>query len=237
MRATVDAMHFMIDTLGMKAGGWLLSEEVVAGFSRAAPAVTVEWSAPRVRAQLTPAGRLRRNFNETAWPLRIATDRWLKEWQDDRWFPNIYKDSVVVRPLVNGDSMLFMPGDDRPERLTPAASDAVNAVVARYTTLRAALEASGLRLAVVLVPDKLQVYAPLAQESRWPAAMSPYMQELDQRLRDAGVTVVNLYPALSEAARRGTPTHQYVYWPDDTHWNAAGIAKAAGVIVAQLPAN
>lgn len=236
MRATAEAVPFMVDTLGMK-GGWLLSEEAVAGFRRAAPAATVEWMAPRARMPLTPADRLRRNFNETTWPLRFVAERWLKAWQDDRWFPNVYKSGVSVRPLVNGDAMLFMSGDERPERLPPAAIEAVNTVVARYLALQAALQPSGLRLAVVLVPDKLQVYAPLVRESAWPAAMSPYLQVLDRRLREAGVTVVNLYPALAEAARRRAPAHQYVYWPDDTHWNAAGIATAASEIANQLPAN
>ena len=60
MRATAEAVPFMVDTLGMK-GGWLLSEEVVAGFRRAAAAATVEWTAPRPRTPLTAVNRLRRN--------------------------------------------------------------------------------------------------------------------------------------------------------------------------------
>lgn len=82
-----------------------------------------------------------------------------------------------------------------------------------------------LTLVTVLIPDKAQVYRDalpesLTREHPLPPSCLP---ELESRLNDKGLRVVNLLPVFRSAVEEGT----LIYWRDDTHWNDKGISLAA----------
>lgn len=84
----------------------------------------------------------------------------------------------------------------------------------------------GIDLLLVLIPDKEQVYRELIP-AHWNPPDKPLppscLMELEAQLNAANVPVVNLLPIFRERALAG----ELLYWPDDTHWNPAGIQLAA----------
>jgi lysophospholipase L1-like esterase len=123
-----------------------------------------------------------------------------------------------------------------------------------YGEMKRLADANGSRLAVVFVPSKEQVYLPLVEASFPPTEVErsvayslrdlPHAPKaarlLDHRLalngllRDfcarEGIAFRDLTPDL--AARLATGTN--VYFPDDSHWNAAGHETAADAIAEWL---
>src|SRR5205807_1659054 len=68
-----------------------------------------------------------------------------------------------------------------------------------------------------------------------PGAGADYLDRLEQDLRAAGIPVLNLTPLISAEAARDLRHDRYLYWLDDIHWNARGIALAAGAIRERWP--
>jgi lysophospholipase L1-like esterase len=123
-----------------------------------------------------------------------------------------------------------------------------------YREMKRLADAQGTRLAVVFVPSKEQVYLPLVQASFEPdeversVAVSlrdlPHAPKAARLLQDRlalnglvrdfcareGIAFRDLTPDLS--ARLATGTN--VYFPDDSHWNAAGHEAAAAAIAEWL---
>jgi hypothetical protein len=100
-----------------------------------------------------------------------------------------------------------------------------------------ACRARGVRLLVVLVPDKYQVFRgrvrmelALAADARGGFADRRAPELLAERLRAHNIVALDLYPALSRDAEG-----ELLYRPDDTHWSDAGIREAAEYVAAQLP--
>ncbi|MEY2954094.1 MAG: hypothetical protein RLZZ401_2181 [Pseudomonadota bacterium] len=91
------------------------------------------------------------------------------------------------------------------------------------------LQAQGVQLLVLLVPDKARVYPQYLPEGAAPGfTQARYAQAL-QALRDKGVPTVDVLAPLALAAR---DTRQPVYYRTDTHWNMLG-ARVAAQAVAQ----
>ncbi|MGH7554425.1 MAG: alginate O-acetyltransferase AlgX-related protein [Longimicrobiales bacterium] len=162
-------------------------------------------------------------------PLRIAASRAWRTLEDDRWLPNPYRDAVVRAELVSGGPMLFLPGevacfhDERAVDIRP------------WERVADDLRSRGLDLAVVLVPVKYTVYYPLRRDrrpSRWDP--NPYHERLAASLRSAGIRTIDLGPSLRRAARAALDRGETIYWRDDTHWNARGVAVAAAEIGREL---
>lgn len=164
-------------------------------------------------------------------PMRVLSRRVVRRLQNDRWLPNPDRDAVLRARLSDGREMLFQ-GDDADWR--PAAAEEERAV--RYFTwLDRRLDREGLGLLVVLVPRKYTVYAPLFEaRAREPDAGARSLERIARRLHDQGVPVVDLTPALREAAVRELREGRTVYFRDDTHWNALGIAVAADAIAPRV---
>jgi hypothetical protein len=153
-------------------------------------------------------------------PVEILSRRAYRFLESDGVLPNSPARDVVLRQLVDGKEMLFLlptaknydhPPDVHPEYLI---------------ALDRALRSQGNRLLVMLVPDKFAVYAPYMQDPPHPPRMQ-YLDHLESAIRDHSIPVINLLDPLREAARKRLMDHEYLYFPDDTHWNAIGISQAA----------
>lgn len=161
----------------------------------------------------------------TVSPLQILSERALKALADDRILPNSYAGNVVRATLYNGDSMLFRAShvDNFYSRREVAAD--------YWRWLRDELRKERFDLLVLLVPGKYAVYRPFLLNQRpvgrW---AGHYLDRLERELRGEGVSVLNLTPFLSAEAAHYLERREYLYWLDDLHWNARGIALAAAAI-------
>lgn len=91
--------------------------------------------------------------------------------------------------------------------------------------------------AAVFIPTKYRVYAPLLDQppGDLPNAQWAYLSTV---CVDFSLPCLDLTPALRTAAGQALARGGFVYWPDDTHWNAAGIRAAADALapfLADLP--
>lgn len=82
---------------------------------------------------------------------------------------------------------------------------------------------------IFFIPAKWRVYAPLIGEATLPMP-NPQLAFLKAHAGDVPVT--DLTPAIRSEAKRLLPQGEYVWYVDDTHWNANGI-KAASEAVAK----
>jgi len=164
-------------------------------------------------------------------PVRVLSRRLLRHFQDDRWFPNPDRADVLRATLRNGREMLFQGTDAAwtPER---ASEDQA---VRYFTWLERRLAKEGLDLLVVLVPRKYTVYGPLLEAAGGDVDVGARsLARIAQRLEAEAVPVVDLTASLRAAAVAALDQGRYVYFLDDTHWNADGIAVAAGVIAPKV---
>jgi hypothetical protein len=158
-------------------------------------------------------------------PLQIVSTRAWKALEDDRILPNKYASRVVKATLTTGDVMLFRaPQADHADQPRGVALD-------YWRWLRDDLQQAQLDLLVVLVPSKYRVYRPfVADPGLVRRAPDDSWDQFAGDLRAAGMSVLDLTPVLSVAAARSLEHGEYLYWLDDIHWNARGIAAAAAVI-------
>lgn len=156
--------------------------------------------------------------------LQILAQRGYKLLEDDCILPNPYAAAAPAKVLRNGATMLFLTADiDNHRRQRP-----VDHAAAYFSWVAAELRRDNLDLLVLLVPDKYSVYGPLLQEPDVRSeGVDPYLDRLEAVLRQAGIPVVNLLPVFRRQAGDLLDRGEYLYWRDDTHWNATGIGVAA----------
>ena len=158
-------------------------------------------------------------------PLEILSERALKTLADDRILPNSYAGNVVRATLPNGTSMLFL-------RAFENKFHSRREVTGDYRRwLHEEVRKERLDLLVVLVPGKYAVYRPLLMN---PKPVEPetgdYLERLEHQLRAEGIAVINLTPVFAVAAARSLDRGEYLYWLEDIHWNARGIALAGATV-------
>jgi hypothetical protein len=164
-------------------------------------------------------------------PVRVITRRLLRRVQDDRWLPNPDRGVVHRGRLPDGRDILFEATDL--EWSLPAAEEA--RIVRYFSWLERRLAREGIALLVVLTPKKYTVYGPLAGASPGdPDAGAHSLARIAAGLGARGVAAVDLTPVLRAAAAAALEHGRTVYFLDDTHWNAAGIAAAARAIAPRL---
>jgi hypothetical protein len=119
-----------------------------------------------------------------------------------------------------------------------------------YREMARLVRSTGAELVVMLIPSKAQVYLPLAEASLGREALGEavavclreqaYAPPLEALLRnrlalnqlmrafcaEEGIPLLDLTPELEEKVQAGNN----VYFPDDSHWNAAGQAAAAAAL-------
>jgi lysophospholipase L1-like esterase len=125
-----------------------------------------------------------------------------------------------------------------------------NATLRSYREMKRLAEAQGARLAVVFIPSKAQVYLPLVEASftrpELERAVAVSLRDLPhppaaERLLQNRLALNGLMRAfcasegipfldLTDALQARLATGTNVYFPDDSHWNAAGHETAAAAI-------
>ena len=153
-------------------------------------------------------------------PLEILCSRAIKLLQNDRIFPNPYRDAN----LRNGQEILFLSSEvkmyEADRRTDPEF----------FVRLKMQLQQKGIGLLVVLVPDKYVVYRDLTLPPPPQTGRPRYLDVVEQRLAAANVPVLNLSPLFRQQAASLLARDEYLYWLDDTHWNGGGIREAAQAI-------
>jgi acetyltransferase AlgX (SGNH hydrolase-like protein) len=164
-------------------------------------------------------------------PVKIVAEKAYLAISNDKILPNTYAQRASIRRLTTGAPIIFYPPDveafERPGEAWPA--------VDHLTRLAAELSHEGFNPLIVLVPSKYTVYYPMLEGSN-PETVdtNPLLARVDRALRTAGISVIDLTPSFQAQAHRDLAAGQYLYWLDDTHWNARGIEFAAGLIRRQL---
>jgi len=127
--------------------------------------------------------------------------------------------------------MLFLRSRTEP---VDAPEAAINRWADFFLWLSRELDPNGLELVVIIVPDSSTVYAPLLTSATISTAGEVWLSQLEGLLHHDGIPVVNVTPAFRAAATHLAERHQYLYWQDDTHWNACGVTIATAEFRAQL---
>jgi len=159
-------------------------------------------------------------------PVTIVFGRVVKLLQNDEVFPNPYRNVVAEANLRNGQEMLFLQSELDNYQLDRPTDPAF------YAARKNELEEKGIDLIVLLVPDKYVVYRDLLLPPPSGPDREPFLDLVEKRLVAEGVPVINLTPIFRERARALLDHDEYLYFLDDTHWNAKGIQEAAESIVA-----
>ena len=160
-------------------------------------------------------------------PVKIVAEKAYLAISNDRILPNIYAQKVAIRRLTTGTPIIFYPPD------VDAFQHSVDArpPVDRLTWLAAELRHEGFDPLIVLAPSKYTVYYPALEDSR-PEHVNtnPLLARVEHALRAADISVIDLTPSFQAQALRDLANGQYLYWLDDTHWNARGMGLAAQLI-------
>jgi hypothetical protein len=224
---------------------WGFVERDVSGAAFAGYVYLIERHRGRVEVELTRAERLRPRVNWRAlYPASLRASlpnsSALAQLSRRAWARIQYD---VLRELPADVFELRDPASDAPPMLGyrialesmywPPAVRNLEQVVDSVAYIQEYLDLIGVKLLVVPIPDKEQVYRERIPRSVWKRGEPPpdsIAPDLVRRLQERGIAAVSLYEPFREAAARGIP----VYWPDDTHWHPAGIGIAAELIAEAL---
>jgi hypothetical protein len=161
-------------------------------------------------------------------PLEIYSRNLLQMLQNDVVLPNPYKEAVVRETLSDGTPILFYPGEVTSAYITRD----VEGPIRYWKQLSDELAKADLKLVLLLVPNKYTIYYPMLRApARGQPQGSRYLNNLEGRLRQEGIPVINLTDEYMRDAPSEFKQGRYIYWLDDTHWNAEGIRIAASAIV------
>jgi len=163
--------------------------------------------------------------------LGLLAQKFEKTVENDALLPNSFASNVVEGRLRNGDWMLFLRS-----RIEPVGSPevAIGRWADFFSWASRELRSDGLELVVIIVPDEFTVYQPLLASPRIPTHGDVLLGQLERRLRESGIPVVNVSPAFRAAAAELAEHHEYIYWQDDTHWNECGVTIAAAEFREQI---
>lgn len=170
-------------------------------------------------------------FLRALWRLRSGTppapaaSGGLATYQDDQ--PSLSRDRFLEIEVDR--SWVYDAGE-------AALAPAVARVAGALETMRDVARRAGADLAVVLIPDEVQVDAALADQVTRASNRAPAGLDFDRpnrlltvALEAEGIPVLDLLPVFRAAASR-----ERLYKPQDTHWNIAGNRLAASAIAAFL---
>jgi len=136
--------------------------------------------------------------------------------------------------LVGKDGWLFFRRSA--EVLTKTDSQMqsrISEAVDHITGFKKYLEKKGVNFLFVLIPDKEMVYFDkLSDEIPLPKIdlISTYQRELQKRLQESGVEIIDLLPEFLEAKEEDSSHNEFLYQKNDTHWSNRGIMITAELI-------
>ena len=226
---SASSVQSFMTTLRMKPGSWIIHQQTYPYGEKQAWVVE-----PHAYPPVTAPRRFAQTVRADVSPLRIFVNQAWKRLQNGDWLTNPFAPAVHRGRLRSGDDLLFIAGETAPPAVSPDTAREIGESVRYATTMRDEARRLGLHYLVVLVPVKTAVYQHLMAPAGTPAVPPGTITETERQLREAGVPVLNLYRPLADRAERLLARHQLVYWRDDTHWNADGIATAAEAIAAAI---
>jgi hypothetical protein len=149
--------------------------------------------------------------------------------------------SVVEKQLPDGRRLLFFaPYARNKDRTAEAVRQHPNFEMLKQTVgaMKRLADEKRLRVAVVLVPSKEEVYSwVLDGAPPWSTggAPSPFSAAVEEMARENGMPYLDLKPLLADASRRAfEESGQLLWWADDTHWNPLAQKVAAEAIQREL---
>lgn len=165
-------------------------------------------------------------------PLEAISAKVEKQIQNGWFLPNSFTRFVIRDQLVNGQSIAFLPA----EFLSPADRRKGAAAWAAYLSWYATeLRNRGLRLLVVLVPNRTTIYAPLLEQRRDVSESVETLSDFAGALQSAAVSAVSLEQRYAHDAPALLGQQRYLYFLDDIHWNGIGTAIAAEEVLGHYP--
>ena len=115
-----------------------------------------------------------------------------------------------------------------------AAQDSLHNPLPRMVELKQYLDSLGIQLLVIPVPVKEEVYADkLIPGTPADACVNVNGQKFIRQMLEAGIDVMDLYPAL-KAARAGDEPPHFSYQRFDTHWALPGMLAAMEQIATRV---
>jgi acetyltransferase AlgX (SGNH hydrolase-like protein) len=154
--------------------------------------------------------------------LQLLLEHAFHQLQNDLVLPNPHASLVTKADLVTGDWMLFYADEVKLYRAQHTSS------VEYWDNLNVELRRDNLALVVLLVPNKYTVYHPFLIDPgllKFDPGRSLVYTEV--ALRQAGVSTFDVTPLFMEQAELAIGDRSYLYFRDDSHWNAAGVRVAA----------
>jgi len=118
--------------------------------------------------------------------------------------------------IVLADMLFWEP------TVAAAPPEDVTAAASTFAQYARQLRARGMRVAVLVVPNKETIYSDVLAGSPVPRLLPMLYSQLLGR----GVDVLDVVPAFHEAREAGAPP----FFRDDTHWNTTGVRIAAAKI-------
>jgi hypothetical protein len=182
---------------------------------------------------ITARDRFLGSFKRDLFPLRIGANQVAKAVQTGWLLPNPHAGFATVETLANGQPMLFRTTEAQVWHGARPPFDAwavprIRDNVAFFRWLSDELLPAGLRLAVLLVPQKYTAYQPFLKSTAVSArSIDPYLPLMAGALRVEGIVTIDLSEPFHGAAERALATDDPIYWPDDTQWSPAGVEVAA----------
>ena len=134
------------------------------------------------------------------------------------------------RDLPQGVAPMLYLSTDEGIRPKPSRRTSIDSIADCIAAVNRDLQNRGQQLIFTIAPEKSIIYP-----ERLPVGLvtrTNYVPELNQALRQRGVYVVNIAPALRQAAL-AAPRKLY-YYTTDTHWTPRGMAVAAQAIADSL---
>ena len=147
-------------------------------------------------------------------------------------FGAITPEVAISTESVEGHPLLFYTWAVKAMRWTRAERNP-DLIINAIQFLSSYYQERGVKLVVVLIPDKEQVYRELLPPSVGVEAgpiPDSALYEIEKGLKKRDIYVVNLLDPFRSAARDGI----LLYWPDDTHWNSKGMELAAQQVWAAI---
>lgn len=169
-----------------------------------------------------------RDFERGLEEASIAA-RTIRPWMQAALFFGLHDGGAKVL-VGRGGNLFYAPGvratSQRPGRGDSSADQAVIAV----KDFRDALAARGIRLIVVVAPNKESVYPQWLTGFAKPPTrvINPETRSFLTGCADAGVEVVDLFASYREISR-----YPY-YLAQDTHWSPTGMAVAARAVAERI---